>query len=140
MSFSLNIPLAMPLAISAIYASILALFLIILAVPVIMLRCGLRVGLGDGGHRSLQQAIRAHGNAAEFIPIFIVLLAILELNRGPAWALHAFGIAFLLARLAHAGGLYVSTGHTSGRAAGVLGTFTVLVLLAGANLWQVIAR
>jgi uncharacterized membrane protein YecN with MAPEG domain len=140
MSFSLNIPLVMPLAISAIYASILALFLIILAVPVIMLRRGLRVGLGDGGHRSLQQAIRAHGNAAEFIPIFIVLLAILELNRGPAWALHAFGIAFLLARLAHAGGLYVSTGHTLGRAAGVVGTFIVLVLLAGANLWQVIAR
>ncbi len=140
MSFSLNLPAALPLPITAIYASFLALFLLILAVPVIKLRRGLRVGLGDGGHRSLQQAIRAHGNAAEFIPIFIILMAIYELNRAPAMALHIFGVAFLLARLAHAVGLYTSVGHSLGRASGVVGSFTVLVLLACANIWQVLGR
>ena len=139
MTFSLNIPLALPLAITAIYASFLALFLIVLSVPIIRLRRGLRVGLGDGGHTSLQQAVRAHGNAAEFIPVFVILLAIYELNHAPTMALHAFGVAFLLARLAHAWGLYSSTGKSIGRATGVVGTFTVLIVLALANLWRVLA-
>ena len=86
MSIALNLPGSLPLAVTAVYAAILALFLVIMAVVVIRLRRGLRVSLGDGGHASLQQAIRAHGNAAEYIPIFLVLLAVFELNRGPLWA------------------------------------------------------
>ena len=129
----------MPLQITAIYASFLALFLIILSLPIIRLRRGLRVGLGDGGHTSLQQAIRAHGNAVEFIPIFIILLAIYELNRAPAGALHAFGVAFVLARLAHAWGLYSTSGASIGRVTGMVGTFAVLIILAAANLWRVLA-
>lgn len=138
MSFSLNVPLALPLAVTAIYASFLALFLVILAVPVIKLRRGLRVGLGDGGHQSLQQAIRAHGNASEFIPVFLILLAIYELNRAPVAALHIFGVAFVLARLAHAWGIYSNSGKSIGRVIGVVGTFTTLTILAGANLWRVL--
>ena len=124
----------MPLTITAIYASILALFLIVLAFPIIKLRRGLRVGLGDGGHKSLQQAVRAHGNAAEFIPMFVILLAIYELNHAPALALHIFGAVFLAARLAHASGLYFSSGVSVGRALGVLGTFGGIIGLALANL------
>ena len=137
MSLSFNI--AMPLQITAVYAAFLALFLVVLSVPIIRLRRGLRVGLGDGGHPSLQQAIRAHGNAVEFIPVFIILLAIFELNRGPAGALHAYGVAFLLARVAHAGGIYANGGASIGRLAGMIGTFSVIVILALANLWRVLA-
>ena len=124
----------MPLTITAIYASFLALFLIVLSFPIIKLRRGLRVGLGDGGHKSLQQAVRAHGNAAEFIPTFIILLAIYELNHASALALHIFGAVFLAARLAHAGGLYFSSGVSVGRALGVVGTFGCIIGLALANL------
>jgi uncharacterized membrane protein YecN with MAPEG domain len=130
-------PLGLPLAATAIYAAILALFLVILAMVVISLRRGLRVSLGDGGHASLQQAIRAHGNAAEFIPIFLIMLAAFELNRGPAWAVHAFGASFVLARLAHAAGLYLKGARSNARVVGVVATFTVLIVLALANLRQV---
>lgn len=123
--------------ITAIYGALLAAFLVILIVPVIKLRRGLRISLGDGGKFDLQQAIRAHGNAVECIPIFLVLLAIFELNRGPALALHIFGMSFLLARLAHAAGLYASAGASKGRVAGTLGTITVLSGLAIANVAQV---
>lgn len=124
--------------ITAIYGALLALFLVILTVPVIKLRKGLRVGLGDGGQASLQQAVRAHGNAAEFIPLFIALLAIYEINHASATALHIFGVVFVLSRLAHASGLYQSPGASLGRVVGMVGTLTALVALAIANVIQVI--
>ena len=139
MSIALNLPGSLPLAVTAVYAAILALIMVIMAVVVIRLRRGLRVSLGDGGHASLQQAIRAHGNAAEYIPIFLVLLAVFELNRGPLWALHFLGVSFVLARLAHAAGIYAPSGRSGGRVVGMVGTFTVLCLLALGNLWRLLA-
>lgn len=124
--------------VTAIYGALLALFLVILTIPVIKLRQGLRVGLGDGGQTSLQQAMRAHGNAAEFIPLFIVLLAVYEINHAPAIALHIFGVVFILSRLAHASGLYQTSGASLGRVAGMIGTLAALVALAIANVIQVI--
>ena len=124
----------MPLTITAIYGSFLALFLLVVAVPVMKLRRGLKVGIGDGGHKSLQQAIRVHGNAAEFIPIFVILLAIFELNHASAAAVHIFGAIFLAARLAHAWGFYGSAGVSMGRVIGVLGTFGCIIGLAIINL------
>ena len=128
----------MPLTITAVYGSFLALFLIVLTLPVIKLRRGLKVGLGDGGHKSLQQAIRVHGNAAEFIPMFVILLAIFELNHASAIAAHIFGAVFLAARLAHAWGLYGSAGVSIGRMIGVLGTFGCIIGLAMANLLKAV--
>ena len=128
----------MPAPITAIYAALLALFLVILVLPIIKLRRGLRVGLGDGGQGSLLQAVRAHGNAAEMIPVFVFLLLIYELNHGPATALHIFGSAFLLVRLAHATGLYSSSGKSMGRVVGTLGSLLAIVALAIANVVQVL--
>jgi uncharacterized protein len=124
--------------ITAIYASFLALFIVILMFPVIRLRGSLRVGLGDGGQRSLQQAIRAHGNAVEVVPIFLILLAAYELNRATPLALHAFGAIFLLARLLHVWGLYSSAGRSFGRVAGTVGSIGVLIALAAVNILKVI--
>lgn len=124
----------MPVPVTALYAGLLALFLVILVFPVIKLRRGLRVGLGDGGHRALQQATRAHGNAAENIPMFILLLAVYELNHAAPLALHAFGGSFLIARLLHAGGLYASGGTSLGRTAGTAATLLILGALAVANV------
>jgi uncharacterized protein len=125
--------------ITAIYASFLALFIVILMFPVIRLRNSLRVGLGDGGQRSLQQAIRAHGNAVEVIPIFLILLAVYELNRAPSVALHVFGAIFLVARLLHVWGLYSSSGRSFGRVAGTVGSIGVLITLAVANIIRVLS-
>ncbi len=128
----------MPAPITAIYASLFALFVIILMVPIIRLRGSLRVGLGDGGHRSLHQAIRAHGNALEMVPIFLMLMLVYELNRGSPTALYAFGTVFLVARLLHVWGMYSSAGTSFGRAAGTAVSIGVLIFLALANLLKVL--
>lgn len=123
--------------VTALYAALFGLLFVILMVAVIKLRRSLRIGLGDGGNRDLQQAIRAHGNAIESVPIFLLMLATLELNHGSVMLLHLFGGAFLVARVVHAWGLYASSGASIGRVAGTAGTMTLLVALAIANLLRI---
>jgi len=93
-----------------------------------------RIGIGDGGDKSLLLAIRAHGNATESIPLALVLLAALELNQASVLTLHGFGAALLLARLLHALGLSRSGKASPGRFLGTLLTLVVLLGLAIANV------
>jgi len=124
--------------ITALYASLLALLLILLALVTVKLRRSLRIGMGDGGNRDLQRAIRAHGNASEYIPLFVILLAAYELNHGSVMALHALGGAFFLSRVLHAWGLYSSGGTSPGRFMGTAGTLVALLALAAANLLKIL--
>ena len=62
-----------PVPVTALYVALFSLLFVILMVAVIKLRRSLRIGLGDGGNRDLQQAIRAHGNAVECVPIFLLI-------------------------------------------------------------------
>ena len=122
--------------ITALYAAMFGLLFVILMVAVVRLRRSLRIGLGDGGNRDLQRAIRVHGNAVECVPIFLLMLATLELNHDSALLLHIFGAVFLAVRVAHAWGLYSSSGTSPGRLIGTAGTMLLLVALAIANLLQ----
>ncbi len=85
----------MSVAITALYAAILALIVIALAVNVTVHRVKLRVPLGDGGNAQMRRMIRLHGNAAEYIPFAVLLVAIYELNAGSHTALHVIGIALI---------------------------------------------
>ena len=129
--------MTVPVPVTARYAAMFALLLVILMVAVIKLRRRLRISLGDDGNRDLQQAIRAHGNAVESVPIFLLMLATLELNHGSVIVLHIFGAAFLVVRIMHAWGLYKSSGASIGRVAGIGGTMTLLAALAIANLLRI---
>ena len=124
--------------ITALYAAILALLVVALAFPIIRLRFRYRVGLGDGGKEDLQRAVRAHGNAVEYIPLFLILLALLEANQGGTNLLHGLGIAFVLARLSHAWGIHGSAGTSPGRFIGTVTTFSVIIVLAVANICRVL--
>ena len=84
----------------------LACVIVWLSLRVIKLRRAHTVRLrGGGGVPELEVAIRAQGNATEYIPVSLVLLALLELGVGPAIPVHTAGIALLIARLLRARGL-----------------------------------
>ena len=83
----------MTASITALYAGILALIVIALAINVTVHRVKLRVPLGDGGNAQMRRMIRLNGNAAEYIPLAVVLMAIFELNGGSHTALHIVGSA-----------------------------------------------
>ena len=112
--------------------------MILLALVTVKLRRSLHIGLGDGGNRDMQRAVRAHGNATEYIPLFLILLAAYELNGGGTMALHALGAVFFLARVLHAWGLYSSGGTSPGRFMGTAGTLVALLALAMANLLKIL--
>lgn len=127
-------PAPMP-AIAALYAALVVLMLLGLALPISRLRRIRRIGIGDGGDRDLARAIRVHANLLEWGLPAIVLLLIAELTRAPPLLLHGCGIALLAGRLLHAAGLARSAGTSFGRFAGTAVTWAVLLALVGWNLW-----
>ncbi|MGQ0660039.1 MAPEG family protein [Sphingosinicella sp.] len=76
-----------------------------LSLRVSRLRRPLKIGFGDGGNEILLRRMRAHANFAENVPIFLILLAVLELASGGNLILWTAAILFILARIAHAFGM-----------------------------------
>ena len=119
--------------ITTLYAAALALLVVVLGLYVIALRRRHGVSLGDGERPELRNAIRAHGNLVEYAPIALILLALLELARAPGWFVHVLGAALVLGRILHA--LAMTRGGVTGRTLGTTLTFTVISLLAAADLY-----
>jgi uncharacterized membrane protein YecN with MAPEG domain len=121
------------LEVVALYAGVNILLLLVLAYLVIRARQTHKIVLGDGGHDATTRAIRAHANAAEYIPAALVGLLILSLfNNLPAWLLHAAGISLTLGRILHAAGLHAGK-LNFGRIGGVALTL-LAYLIIGASL------
>ncbi len=108
--------------------------MLILAFRVVAVRRTTSIGLGDGGDALLLSRIRIHGNAAEYVPLALILMLILELNGGSARWLHVLGIALLVGRVAHVQGLSQSTGTSAGRFVGNILTWSVIMIAAVANI------
>ena len=111
-------PRCMPVPITALYAGLLALLMLALAIRIIRLRWKLRVGIGDGGDKAMSRAIRVHGNATEHVPIALMLMLVAELNHATPMLLHACGIVLVVAQgpaCARTGALGGSVVGTDGR-------------------------
>ncbi|HZH45981.1 MAG TPA: MAPEG family protein [Roseococcus sp.] len=120
--------------VTALYAALLALLFLALSVLVIRQRLEAKVALGLGKAEGLLRASRAHGNFAEYVPILLVLLLLLELGGSRPWLLHALGAAILLGRVLHASGISRSPERLVLRQAGMLLTFVPLAVAALALL------
>jgi uncharacterized membrane protein YecN with MAPEG domain len=120
--------------ITALYAGLLGILMLILAFRVVAVRRVTAIGLGDGGDALLLSRIRIHGNAAEYVPLALILMLILELNGGSARWLHVLGVALLVGRVAHVQGLSQSTGTSAGRFVGNILTWSVIMIAAVANI------
>jgi uncharacterized protein len=116
------------------YAALLALWFILLSARVSRLRLSKNIWLGDGGDARLQRAIRGHANFAEYVPLALVLLALLELGRTSIYLPHALGIVLVVARVLHGYALCYRASWRFGRfwgtalTLGVLGASAVLCL------------
>jgi len=118
--------------VTGLYAGLLALMLLGLLTAVIRRRLKYKVGLGDGGIKDLEQAIRAHGNFVEVVPYVLILMFLLEAQGVQPWFLHLYGITLVVARLLHAWGLYTSPYRTFGRIVGIL--LCQILMFSGAIL------
>ena len=118
------------------YAGLLALLFVVLSVRVIRRRRGAKVAIGAGGDALLERAMRVHANFAEYVPLAVVLLALTELQRAPAWLLHALGLLLLVGRLAHAYGVSQEKENFRFRVSGMMATFATLVIAALYLIWR----
>jgi uncharacterized protein len=89
-----------------------------------------RVIHGDGGDPGRAAQVRAHANFAEYAPITLVLIAGIELARGPSPALWVLAAVFVAGRILHPFGMDRPAPNAL-RMAGILATWIVLALLAG---------
>ena len=76
-----------------------------LGVRVSQLRFRDKVSIGDAGNQAVACRMRAHANFVEYTPLFLILLALVELSQGPETWLWAVAILYILARLAHPFGM-----------------------------------
>ena len=112
--------------VTAIYAAILALILVALSGWVIAGRWKYKVNLGEGGEQ-LRARVRAHANFAEYIPLILLLVALLEMAHTSRLVIHALLLPLVLARLVHPLGL--STPPASSRQFAFRGVPIILTLL-----------
>ncbi|PMH43218.1 hypothetical protein BCU68_04315 [Vibrio sp. 10N.286.49.B3] len=118
--------------ITALYASLLALLMLWLSIQVIKQRRLAKVAYADGGVDALQIARSAHGNAVDYIPITLILMALLEYNSANIWLIHLVGLSFLAARIIHAIGIL--KGRFNFRVQGMILTFVSMAVVIILNL------
>ena len=115
------------------YLALLALVYAALAVNVVRLRRQNLAAFGDAGSPALRSAIRSHGHFAEYVPVIVLMVAMLEMSGMAAWRVHLLMAALLVSRLLHPFGMYAKPGTLAfriGRGGDV--TLTLIVLIASA--------
>ena len=111
------------------YAGLLVLWFVVLSARVVQRRAG-GITLGDGGDPRMLRLMRGHANFAEYVPLILLLMALLELGHTSRYVLHAAGITLLVARLLHGYALSFRDKFRFGRFYGAALTFAVLGVCA----------
>lgn len=133
----------MSFKLTLLYGGLLGLIYLILAARVMLWRFNSGVVVGDGGQTQSTALIRAHANFIEYVPLALIMFAILEYmtvgSQAPAcssesrlcWPpgiYHALGITLVIARLLHMMGMWQNVGISFGRRVGTALTMLVLTI------------
>ncbi|MET1028492.1 MAG: MAPEG family protein [Dongiaceae bacterium] len=122
-----------PVTTTSIYAALLAFLFLALSIRVMLARRRGRVNLGEGTSEGLKRRIRAHGNFAEYTPIALILMALLELQGAGGFMLNLIGLLLLAGRVAHAVGFGRVPENLALRGIGIVLTM-LAIILAGLGL------
>lgn len=126
--------------VTGMYAGIFALAAVFLIINVVKRRMKYKVSFGAGGEKDLERYIRAHGNFMETVPLALILIGVAEFNGASLWLVYTMGDLMCLSRLLHYFGLTTGKGYGKLRGWGMLLTFFVYVLGAGAGLCYYVLR
>lgn len=128
-----------PPIITALYAGLAGLIYLWLTWAVIGHRRGKVISLGDGDNPKVAMSIRGQGNAAEQMPIILIMLGLTEMLGAPGYALHIAGLAFIVGRVLH--GLHFN-GYIGfwARPGGMLLTLLTTLILALGLIAHAIAQ
>ena len=128
----------MSLPITLLYASIFALFALVLSffVGPFRAKAGVSILFGEPPNMELAQRARVHQNFLEYVPLFIIVMAALEANGASSIFLYVIGDLMIIARIAHAVGLKHDNMSHIGRLIGAGGTALVTLVAACYGIWM----
>lgn len=95
-----------------------------------------RTAPSDG---SLQRAVRAHGNFAEYVPHGLLFVLVLEMSGKAAWLAIVTGGLLTLGRIIYSAGVLTVYGPSPMRFTGFMMTWAAYLMGSGACLWVAIA-
>ena len=129
--------------VTPLYAGLLTLLFLFLSFRVVRIRQR-GIAFGDNGDVNIARVVRAQANFAEYVPLALLLMGLLEISRYSIYLLHALGLVLLVARLLHGAALSFRWNVRTGRVVGAALTFVVLLVegvlciyqgLRGQSLW-----
>lgn len=126
----MTLPTILPL-----YAGLLGLIAIVIALDAGRLRGKTGISIGHQGNPELHLAMRRHANFVEWVPLILILIALLEMNGVNSTAIHGMGAALVVFRICHAIGLKADTAEGMARAIGAGGSALLLLIT---SIWAII--
>jgi uncharacterized protein len=125
---------------SPLYTFVLVALYMVLSGRVIYLRNAKGIVIGHGEDRTLQKAIRSHGNFAEYVPLCVIILVVMEIQQGPTMTLHLCGFGLIIGRILHSIGLSRRAKPSPARFFGTVLTGIALVAAASSAAWYSIGQ
>ena len=120
-------------SVTAVYAAVLGLIFIALSAWVVGGRLGHQVLHGDGGLDTMNRRIRAHANFAEYVPLSLILVGLIEASGAGSGVIHGMLLPLTIARALHPFGMVAPPNSPQQficRGGSVIVTLTVLGVAA----------
>jgi uncharacterized protein len=119
---------------NTITTAILGLLLLVLSYRVSQIRRAVHIGLGDGGNADLLVRIRSQANFTEYVPVLLILMALIEYRTGYHVMLGVTSALIIAARTSHAIGM----GRPSPNGFRIFGTAATWLSLLILSAWALI--
>tara|TARA_B110000211_G_C13993839_1_gene515267 strand:- start:227 stop:634 length:408 start_codon:yes stop_codon:yes gene_type:complete len=119
-------------------AAVLAIQMLFLTMLVSMRRVALGKSEGDiakypyqdGNDESLKRRIRAFGNFIEYVPMCLIMLALIEFNGASEKLLWGLGVFLIIGRISHSVGMLSNPHFPVPRIIGMFASYAALIVPA----------
>jgi uncharacterized protein len=111
----------------SLYAGIFGLLFVALSARTVLLRRQFGIAIGSEDKPLLARASRVHANFAEYVPLSLLLIYLLEIQTSSKLWIHAICIALLIGRIFHAFGVSQVREQLKYRIFGMSLTFSVII-------------
>ncbi len=116
--------------ITALYTSLLIILFFVLSIKTIKQRRKNKIALGHNENPEMLRAIRAHSNFAEYVPLNLFALYLVEAQGANPIITHFLGLAILIGRFLHSYGISQINENFKFRVTGMILTFAAMICSA----------
>ena len=126
--------------VTALFSAILFFLYYYLAKNVIQIRRNNKIVIGFAKNKELEQAIAAHSNFNQYVPLGLIMMACMELNKIHFSIIFLVGISFTFGRIIHAKSFLKKTMDLKQRVQGMKFTFWTMIVMAILNIVSFLIR